>query len=314
MKVLFFGTPELTVPYLEWLIQNEEVVGVVTRPDEPRGRGMEVQPPPAKTIALAQKIPVLQPKGPWDESIQDALKNFHADVGVAVAYGRILPQPIYSIPKLGTFNIHFSLLPKYRGAAPMQWALINGDSTTGVTAFWIDEKMDSGPILYQASMDIDPKDNARSLKEKLIPLGVKVLGSVMRDLNAGKVLKKEQLGEVFFAPLLTKEMGNINWERPASHIVNLVRGVYEWPGATTYYQPKLGEPKQVKIYSAEIVENTPFSKKAGTIVAVKKEVGFVVQAKPGSVLVKEVQPEGKKRMSAWAFWQGARLQVGDLLG
>lgn len=313
MKILFFGTPDIAVPYLEWLINHEDVVGVVTRSDEPKGRGHNIQPPPIKTIALANNIPVFQPVGSWTEPTIDALKNTDADVGVAVAYGRLLPKSVYSIPKLGTFNIHFSLLPKYRGAGPIQWALINGETETGVTAFWIEEGMDSGPICYQKSLPIQSDDQAESLKRKLIPLGVEVLGNVMADLKQGKVTRDVQTGQVILAPQLKKEKGVIKWGSPAQSIVNLIRGVYEWPGATTYFQPKLGDPKQIKIFSAQVLSQDT-GKKPGTLVDIKKDEGFVVQAQPGVVLIREVQPEGKKRMPAWAFWQGAHLQLGDQLG
>jgi len=313
MKVLFFGTPEVAVPFLEWLSDNEMVTAVITRPDEPQGRGYEVLPPPVKVMAEKKKIPVLQPQGPWTPETINKLEQFKADVGVAVAYGRILPQSVFGLPKLGTFNVHFSLLPKFRGAAPIQRALINGESLTGVTAFWMDEGMDSGPICLQEAQLISPEDNALTLKEKLISLGIKVLSKVMKDLAEGRVVRKVQKGDVIMAPQLKKEDGNIDWNRPAPSIVNLIRGVYEWPGATTFYQPKLGSPKALKIFSAEAREAAP-EKKPGLIVDLKKDGGFVVQANPGLVLIKEVQPEGKKKMSAWSFWQGARLQLGDRLG
>ncbi len=313
MKVLYFGTPDVAVPFLEWLIEHEEVVGVVTRPDEPKGRGYSVLPPPVKTLALSKNLPVFQPQGPWNEAAMRPLQDLKADVGVAVAYGRILPRAVYAAPRLGTFNIHFSLLPKYRGAGPMQWALINGEKTTGVTAFWMNDEMDAGPICHQDALDISPNDNAVTLKGRLIQLGVDVMGRVMTDLNKGHVVRNPQGGDVVFAPQLTKETGVIRWDQPAESIVNLIRGVVEWPGASTYFQPKLGEPKQLKIFSAVAIGDDS-AKKPGTILGVKKDEGFLIQAQPGCVLIREVQPEGKKRMDAWAFWQGAHLQIGDQLG
>ena len=180
VRVLFFGTPQIAVPYLDWLTKNTEVVGVVTKVDEPVGRGYKLTPPPVKVLAQEKNLPLFQPEGPWTESTLKALEDLKADVGIAVAYGRLMPERVFKAPQLGTLNIHFSLLPQYRGAAPMQWSLIKGDQETGVTAFWIVKEMDAGPIFLKEKIPIAPEDNATTLKSKLIDLGIDVMDKVLK--------------------------------------------------------------------------------------------------------------------------------------
>lgn len=300
MKVLFFGTPQIAVPFLDWLVGNHNVVGVVTKKDEPVGRKYKITPPPVKVLAQEKKIEVFQPEGTWDTSKINELVETGADVGIAVAYGRLLPRAVFSAPKLGTFNIHFSLLPKYRGAAPLQWSLIHGETVTGVTAFWIQEGMDDGPICHQESMQVDSQDNAATLREKLVPLGIKLTDKVLKDLGAGKIIKNPQEGVPTRAPMLKKEDGEINWSQPAAKIHNLIRGVYEWPGA----RANTNENKKIKIFSSQ-VENQEKKGTPGEIIEFKKNEGFVVQCGEGQLLITEVQPAGKKKMPSTAFWQGA---------
>jgi methionyl-tRNA formyltransferase len=311
LNVLFFGTPPVAVPFLEWLTTHAHVVGVVCRPDEPVGRGYTLTPPPTKVLAEQKGIPVFQPAGPWDGSTIDAYRALKADVGLIVAYGRILPRPVFMAPRLGSINIHFSLLPKYRGAAPIQWSLINGETRTGVTAFWLEEGLDSGPIFHQGDVTIDPTDNVKTLREKLIKQGVDIMGRVMTDISGGRLLRRDQEGTVTLAPPLKKQDGRIQWEKPAADIVNLIRGVSEWPGATTTFRPEGGPARLLKIYRANPVPGPRGT--AGDIVGADS-TGIVVKAADGAVRLEEVQPEGKKPMPAWPFWQGARLKVGDRLG
>lgn len=311
MKVLFFGTPQTAVPFLEWLSRNTELVGVVCRPDEPVGRGLKLTPPPAKAFAASKNIPVFQPEGPWTDAQLNDFKKLGADVGIAVAYGRLLPENIFLAPRLGTFNVHFSLLPQYRGAAPMQWALINGETSTGVSVFWLEKGLDSGPLLDRQRVDISPEDDLISLRSKLIDAGVRVMERVMGELAAGRIVRQAQTGEASLAPQLKKEDGRIDWTWPASRIVNLVRGVREWPGAVTTMTVAGGPARMLKILSARA--ETGDGKEPGSIVGAEKD-GFVVQAGQGRVRVLIVQPEGKKEMSAPDFWRGARLAKGDRLG
>lgn len=310
MRTLFFGTPELSVPYLEWLCAHTQVVGVICRQDEPVGRGYKITAPPVKDFALSKNLSVFQPEGPWTTEFIDEIKKLNADVGVAVAYGRILPPHLFLAPRHGSLNIHFSLLPKYRGAAPIQWSLINGDSKTGVTAFWLEEGLDSGPICRQSELTIEPADTVLTLRPRLISLGVDVLSQVMGDIEAGRAKRDVQQGDVTLAPPLKKDLGRINWADPARKIANLIRGVCEWPGASTFVTLKEGK-KLLKVHKAEVVDGIRGT--VGAIADVQGKKGFVVATGNGGLLLAEVQPEGKKPMSAWDFWNGARLKIGDLL-
>ncbi len=313
MKVLFFGTPEIAVPYLHWLSQHSQVVGVVCRPDEPVGRGYQITAPPTKVFAEKKGIPVFQPAGPWNDAVVAPLRNLNADLGIAIAYGRILPKSVLEMPKLGCINVHFSLLPKYRGAAPMQWALINGEEKTGVTVFWLEEGLDSGPIFQQADVAIAADDDATRLEAKLVPLGLRVLDNVLADIEKGNIKRTPQSGTPTLAPILKKELGRIDWAKPANTILNLMRGISVWPGASTKFTGKDGAPKQLKVIRAkEFSQNS--GKPPGTVIDALKNEGLVVQTGHGCVLLLDVQPEGKKPMPAWAFWQGAGLKVGDKLG
>jgi len=218
----------------------------------------------------------------------------------------------FNAAKQGSLNIHFSLLPRHRGAGPVQWSLLKGDQETGVTAFWIEEGMDSGPIFDREKISIDEEDNAKTLRSKLIPLGVDLLKKVISQIKNGKVVKTPQEGEPSHAPLIKKEQGKIDWTKPATSIVNLIRGLYEWPGAATKYTLAGGSPKQLKIYKAK-VDSSPKKGNSGEILEERKNEGFLVQAGDSPLLIQKVQPEGKKVMTAWAFWMGAHLKVGDRL-
>lgn len=311
LNVLYFGTPPVAVPFLEWLSSHANVVGVVCRPDEPAGRGYTLTPPPTKVAALAKGIPVFQPSGPWEPGAIETLRALKADIGIIVAYGRILPRAVFTAPRLGSVNIHFSLLPKYRGAAPIQWSLIRGETRTGVTAFWLEEGLDTGPIFHQGDVAVAPDDDTRTLREKLVKQGIDVLGRVLTDARAGKLIRREQAGEPTLAPQLKKEDGRISWESGAADIVNRIRGMVEWPGAVTTYKPESGEAKKLKVYRASVMAGP--KGKPGEVIDVGA-AGILVKAGRDAVRLEEVQPEGKKPMAAWSFWQGARLRVGDRFG
>jgi len=311
LNVLFFGTPQMAVPFLDWLSVHSKVVGVVCRPDEPVGRGYALTAPPVKQFAQKKEIPVFQPAGPWTEEQFAQFKALKADIGIIVAYGRILPRPAFLAPRLGSINLHFSLLPQYRGAAPIQWSLINGDTRTGVTAFWLEEGLDSGPIFHQVDVPIEAADNVKTLRDKLVKSGIDLLGRVMTDTAKGKITRRPQEGECTLAPQLKKDDGKISWERPSKEIVNLIRGIMEWPGAATSYKPEGGPAKLLKILRA-----SPVSADRGAVGEIVEagNLGVVVKTRDAGVRLEEVQPEGKKPMPAWSFWQGARLKMGDKLG
>ncbi len=311
LKVLFFGTPQVAVPFLQRSLERANVVGVVCRPDEPVGRGLTLTPPPTKVLALQRNISVFQPVGPWTPDFLASLRALNADLGVIVAYGRILPRDVFMAPAQGSINIHFSLLPKYRGAAPMQWSLISGEERTGVTAFWLEEGLDSGPICRQAETAVAETDNAVSLREKLISVGLDVLDQVLADAAAGAARREDQSGTPTLAPQLKKEDGRLDWGRSARDIVNLIRGVVEWPGAVTTFRSDGTVEKKLKVLRASAVPGR--NKPAGEILSADA-AGILVQASDAAVRLEEVQPEGKKAMNAWSFWQGARIKPGEKLG
>lgn len=313
MNVLFFGTPQIAVPYLDWLHQHHKVLGVVCQPDKPVGRGYKIEAPPTKQFALEKRLPIFQPQGRWEESTFNQFKKIGADVGVAVAYGRIMPEAIIHASKFGTLNIHFSLLPKYRGAAPMQWALVNGEKETGVTAFWLEKTMDTGPIAAQEAIAIESSDDAFSIEKKLVPLGIRVLEKVLKDLEKGTVIKNPQQGEATMAPLLEKESGVVDWMKSAESIFNLVRGLAEWPVAWTTYRASDGSNKKLKILKASFETKMSGTAQPGQILHADKTKGISVQTGSGVLFLLQVQPEGKKPMDASAFWNGAHLKIGDKL-
>jgi methionyl-tRNA formyltransferase len=315
MKTLFFGTPALAVPYLQLLAEHTELQAVVTTPDEPAGRGYELQPTPVKQTALKLKLPVLQPTNLKDPALLSQLEAFAADVIIVVAYGKLLPQVVLRIPRLGFINVHFSLLPAYRGAAPIQRALMAGETHTGVTLFWLDEGMDTGPIVLQKGIDIAEQDDAETLRQKLIPLGLKALEETLEHLMKGTPVRIPQAGPSSLAPILKKDEGQIDWNNPAATIVNLIRGTSPWPGAFTFVREG-GKAHRLKVLKAQVLASFSGtgSDENGTVAGIDKGQGLVVKCSQEFLQILQVQPEGKRPMSAWDYWQGARLKVGVKLG
>ncbi|MHB9154570.1 MAG: methionyl-tRNA formyltransferase [Endomicrobiales bacterium] len=315
MRVLFFGTAEVSVPFLRELIKNETVVGVVSQPDRPAERGHHVQKTAVKAAAEEAGIPVFQPEK-FTPDMMDALAKLEPETGVAVSYGKLIPEKLFTLPKNRTFNVHFSLLPKYRGAAPMQWALINGEKETGVTTFWIEKTLDTGPLLVQKTLPIAPEDDALTLREKLIALGIEALNETLRKIRAGALQGKPQEGEPTCAPSLEKENGRIDWSKRAGEIANLVRGTKPWPGAYTL----LDSGKRLKIVKARPATECPGGGAAcrevlpGRVTGAVKGQGFGVACGKDFLFVEEVQPESRKAMPAWDFWQGGQLKPGSVLG
>lgn len=313
MKILFFGTPEIAVPYLEELIKAHTVVGAVTRPDRPAGRGRHVTPPAVKTAALKNNIPVFQPETFTPETVA-ALAALRPDAGVVVSYGMLIPERVFTLPALGCFNIHFSLLPKYRGAAPVQWALINGEKITGVTTFWLERTLDSGPIMIQKPLMIDRRDDAPKLFARLIPLGVAVMNETLACLASGPCPGTPQSGRHTLAPSLVKEAGSIDWNRTADEICNLIRGTKPWPGAFTSIETGILKGTTLKITQALVqpMDTCPSAARgSGLVCGLVRDHGFMVACGKGSLLVEGVHPENKKPMSAWSFIQGGHLAPGD---
>ncbi|OGS19526.1 MAG: methionyl-tRNA formyltransferase [Elusimicrobia bacterium RIFOXYA2_FULL_40_6] len=310
MNIIFYGSNETSVKFLEHLITKDTIAAVVTRQDKPSGRGLEMHSSPVKDFARKKKLKLVE---------LDSLpsSNLDADLGVAVAYGRILKKDIYSFPKNGTINVHFSLLPKYRGASPMQWALINGEKTTGVTIFFIDEGLDTGKVILQKEVIIEENDDFISLQDKLVKEGVILLGEAVELINNKNFVAGEQTGTPTLAPPLKKSDGRIDWtKKTPAEICNLIKGTTPWPGA--YTEMNVEENKLLKILKASLIEpdiDEAYSRDnasiPGEIVAVIREKGFVVKCRNGFLLVENVQRQNKRPSSAWAFWQGAHMKIGD---
>jgi methionyl-tRNA formyltransferase len=313
VKIIFFGTPSVAVPFLSRLCKDHTVVAVVTQPDRPASRGHLLTAPPVKTLALEKGIAVFQPEK-FDDAVISSLQHCGADVGVVVSYGKLIPENVFTLPVYGCFNIHFSLLPHYRGAAPIQHALINGETVTGVSSFWIEKTLDSGPVLEQQSMTIAPDDDAQSLKEKLIVLGVEVMSSTLKRIADGDCVGVRQSGIPSFAPSLKKDHGRIDWSKSAQEILNLIRGTKPWPGAFTIIQEGKMAGKRLKIIKAAVVNQNTSSRvntvNPGCVIALEPHEGFTVQCGTNIMLVSEVQLENRPAMHAWSFLQGAPLEPG----
>lgn len=309
MKLLFFGTPAAAAPFLELCAREHEVVGVVTNPDRPAGRKLVLTPPPVKETASRLGLRIFQPEKPG--LIAQELRSLGADMAVVVAYGRIFKADVLSTTRHGFMNVHFSLLPKYRGAAPIEWALINGESRTGVTLFWLDLGMDTGPVQLTKECSISADDDADSLRARLIPLGREALREALLQVASGRIIKAPQTGEASLAPKLTRELGKIDFNQPAEKIHNLVRGL---SGSTKAYVPAAPGRSFAVLRTALDLEPRPEEvKKAGYLIHIAPNRGILVQCSPGRLWLAEVQPEGKKPIPAADFIHGLRLKPGDRL-
>ena len=304
MKAVFMGTPEFAVPTLQALIDHHEVLAVVTQPDKQRGRGKKMQFPPVKEKAVEYDIPVYQPQRARDEEFIEELKNLNPDVIVVVAYGQILPESILNIPKYGCINVHGSLLPKYRGAAPIQWAVLDGEEKTGITTMYMEKGLDTGDMIDKAEVVLDKKETAGSLHDKLMVLGANLLLETLKKLEDGTAVREKQNDEEScYAKMLSKDMGQIDFTKSAREIECLIRGLNPWPSAYTEWNGKV-----MKIWEAGVLdENT--DAKPGTIVKVEKD-GFFVQTGDGLLKVLALQIPGKKRMEADAFLRGYQIETG----
>jgi methionyl-tRNA formyltransferase len=309
LKVVFMCTPEFAVTSLQRLLENKiPVVGVVTGPDKPSGRGLQVQPTPVKKSALNAGLPVLQPDKLRDPQFIQSLRSWQADLFIVVAF-RILPPEVFTIPPRGTINVHAALLPKYRGAAPIQWAIINGERETGVTTFFIDEKIDTGEMILRRQTAIGEFETAGELHDRLAVLGADLLIETLAQIASGNVQRQRQAGESSLAPKITKEMAAINWNKPNHEIFNLIRGMNPAPGAFTHWREY-----HLKIFRAHLSDQSNAHHDVGTIVrANAKEGELIVQAGRGCLCIDEVQIEGKRRMATAEFLRGHRIAPGEKL-
>jgi len=311
MKIIFFGSPEFAIPSFKALIETkeDEVIGVVTQPDRPKGRGRKLTPPPIKIIAQQYNLPVYQPETVKDDNFINLVKTLAPDLLVVVAFGQILPKALLSIPPHGAINVHPSLLPKYRGAAPIQWAIINGETITGVSIVRITPRLDSGDILLQKAVPIGPEETAGELHDVLAKLGAELLLEAIRGLKKStltSIPQDERLAS--YAPKLKKEDGLIDWAASAKKIACLIRGLDPVPGAYTYLDGKL-----LKLFRPKAIPFTPKDTPPGTIIEAKPE-GIQIVTGEGILLVKEIQLEGRKRLPVSEFIKGYPKLVGKKLG
>ncbi len=308
------GTPAFAVPSLKALLdRGENVVCVVTQPDRPKGRGRKIMMPPVKELALKASIPVLQPESIRGGEFLAELRQYNPDIIGLTAYGNILPENIINLPPLGTINVHGSLLPKYRGAAPIQWALINGETETGITIMQMDKGVDTGDILLQEKLPIGPEDTAGSLSGKLAELGGKALGAALDLLRLDRLNPTQQDNNLAsLAPLLNKEDGLVNWLHSAVQISCQIRGLDPWP---TTYTTLSG--KRLRLFSPEVANKSlclGCSISEPGIICTANRDGLLITTGDGCLLIKEIQAEGSRRMSVEAFLSGHTIQSGTLLG
>lgn len=311
LRVVFMGTAELSCPSLRALLDSQfiKMVGVVTQPDRPKGRDLKLQPSPVKVVAVEAGLPVLQPERARNPKFIPELGRLEPELVCVAAYGQILPATILELPQFGCINVHTSLLPKYRGAAPIQWALMNGDTETGVTIMKMDAGLDTGDILTQEAMPIRPEDNAETMHDRLGKLGAELLVRTIPGYVDGRILPRPQRAEgISHAPKIKKEDGRIQWEQPALAIWNRFRGLVPWPGLFTFFQGH-GRRQMLKIWAAE---TTGEKGSPGQILRADKH-GLVVGCGQGALNVTVVQPEGGRRMTIPEFLAGHPLIVGQVL-
>lgn len=308
MKVIFMGTPDFAVGTLQALLESEhQVAAVVTQPDKPRGRGKSMQFPPVKEVAVKAGLAVYQPRKVRDPEFIETLRSVDADVIVVVAFGQIIPEEILQMKRYGCINVHASLLPKYRGAAPIQWAVIQGEKESGVTTMQMDAGLDTGDMLKKIVVPLDEKETGGSLFEKLSRAGAGLLVETLRELEEGSLQPQKQGDSpTEYAKMLNKDMGRIDWNQDAAVIERWIRGLNPWPSA----YGKL-DGKTLKIWDADVVEQES-EKAPGTVAGVTKD-SILIQTGKGMLAVRELQLEGKKRMDAGAFLRGYSIKEGTSL-
>ena len=322
LNIIFMGTPDFAKESLEAIYNaGHNIIAVVTNPDRPKGRGMKMIASPVKEFCLQQNIPVLQPEK--IREIKDTLVQLNPDLFCVVAYGKILPKDILEIPKLGSINVHGSLLPKYRGAAPIQWAVLNGDKTTGITTMYMDEGMDTGDIILKQEVEIGENETTGELWERLSKIGGELLTETVDKIEKGIAPRTKQGKDFTLAPMLKKEISKIDWEnKTAQEIKNLIRGLNPIMGAyTTYNNKKIKIWKADKIETQKFMEEHPEFKNhidrfttmvGGTIIFSDEKKGLYVKAKDGILLIQEVQAENSRKMNIQDFLRGNPLKMGEV--
>jgi len=307
MKIVFMGTPDYAVKTLEALIEaGHDIAAVFAQPDKPVGRKQILTPPPVKVLALEHNIPVFQPNSVRTGEALEILKEINPDVIVVVAYGKILPNEILTLTKYGCVNGHASLLPKYRGASPIQWCIVNGETKTGVTTMLMDEGVDTGDILETATIEIGENETAEELFERLSVLSANLMVSTLGKLQKGEITPKKQIGEPSHAPIIKKEMAKLDFNKAANEVHNAVRGYYSWPCAHFFL-----DGKRIKVIKTLIGDVT--TEKCGTVIGNTDEL-VIACADNTSIRILELQPEGSKPMTAKQMLCGKPISIGTVVG
>ena len=305
LRIVFMGTPEFAVASLRRLVEEGyNVVAVITAPDRPAGRGLKLQESAVKQYAVSQGLPVLQPERLKDPQFIETMRALNADLGIVIAF-RMLPEVVWSMPRLGTFNLHASLLPQYRGAAPINWALINGEKETGVTTFLLNHQIDTGDMLGQRRVAITPEDNAGSLHDKLMERGVELVVETLQKIAEGTTtpIPQTTVSELKPAPKIFKENSRIDWQLPVTEIHNLIRGLSPYPAAWTEMKKKNGERLSVKIFQADVQTTTPPAEACGAVLSDGRHY-LKIACRDGYLSVDELQVAGKRRMKVEEFLMG----------
>ncbi len=308
MKVVFFGSPASALPSLQRIREaGHSIELIITQPDKPTGRGKKLMPCPVKKMALDLNIPVYQPSRiKKDATALEKLKDIQPDLNVVVAYGQIIPSSIIYLPKFNSLNVHFSLLPKYRGASPVQWALLNGEDKTGITLFELNEKMDEGDILTQVEVDILPSENAADLESRLAQIGAELLVKTIDDIDKIKPRKQDH-SQATYASKLSKEDGRIDWTKDSLRIERQLRAFTPWPSTFAF----IGE-NRIKIHKGKSMDKpAPPSSSPGEIVGIRKEGIEVCCGEQSVFLIERLQPENRKIMDAYAFSLGGSVRIGE---
>ena len=318
MRVVFMGTPDFAKESLKAIYEAKfEIIGVVTNPDKPKGRGMKLIPSEVKEYALEKNLKIYQPqKIRKNEEFINEIKSLNPDVICVVAYGKILPKEILEIPRLGCINVHGSLLPKYRGAAPIQWAVLNGDKITGITTMYMDEGMDTGDMIFKQEVEIGEDETTGELWSRLSKIGGELLVKTLKEIQNGTAPRQKQDGEVTIAPMLSKEMAKIDWSKQtAQEIKNLVRGLNPIMGAYTFLNDKKIKFWKVAVATDEeiTIENMDFIRN-GTVLVSDKKDGVFIKTKQGILRVLEMQSENAKRMSIQDYLRGNNIEEFDVFG
>jgi len=307
LKIIFMGTPQFAIPSLNALLDSKhQVLAVVTQPDRPKGRRLRLSLSPVKELALKKKIPIIQPSSLNDDEFKKQITNLNPDIIIVVAFGRLIPSWLLNLSTYGCVNLHASLLPKYRGAAPIQRAIMDGCAETGATTMFMDEGLDTGDVLLQKKVPILDDETAGELHDKLSYLGPDLILKTVKGFESNSIKQIKQINaEATFAPKIEKDEAKINWNKPAQEVRNLIRALNPVPGAHTLFN---GE--RLKILRAKEVENKS-SLSVGLIIDIKEGAGFVISCKKNALLVLQVQPEGKKAMGADEFTRGHTVKRGD---